>query len=159
MPKMSIKTGPCIVSTAHENVPSWNATYKHWAQKSQVTNEWRTEGKNKCLAALGLDEDDWFLLHCEPLIKHRALVIVNVFLPHEGIQDIHNTNIKPILDGYSDAGLWADDEWAWVPVVMYKFAGITPGSRNITISVYELNSFWIGDNRVTLPEGRTRNDG
>jgi hypothetical protein len=128
----------------------------HFRPRAIATAEWRYEAREKAIEEIGLWDT--------PAIKKRALVIVRVFPPFEEISDIHNVYIKGILDGFTDAGLWADDEWAWVPLVLYAFGGIgTQGvnrnkQRLTIVDVYELGEFTINGVNHKLPKGRYAND-
>lgn len=135
-------------------LPSVNTHYgqNRWA-KAQHTAEWRYEAREKAYEhTLWLDDF---------LIK-RALVVVNVFPPYEEIMDIHNVWVKAVLDGFSDAEVWSDDEWAFVPLVLFAWAGIGEQKprqhkiRRTRIDVYELDAYIVGGQRQTLPRGRKR---
>lgn len=144
-------------------LPSVNTHYnKHFRARSVDTGEWRTWAKDE--AGLFL----WLNPQLErPAIK-RALVVVNVFPPYEEISDIHNVHIKPILDGFTDAGLWTDDEWAFVPLVLYAWGGNRDrqgrgNKERLTVfEVHELARYYKkvrptdnGALAQTLPTGRT----
>lgn len=149
-------TGKPVFSCPLVGLPSVNTHYNtHWRKRSVMTGEWRTWAK---------DEAGIFMWENPDLprpIVNRALIVVNVFPPHEEISDIHNVHIKAILDGFTDAGLWVDDEWAFVPLVLYAFAGIgtqKPGTqkqRITVIDVYELEAYIKNGDRQRLPKGRT----
>lgn len=135
-------------------VPSVNTHYnKHFRPRSIETGEWRYEAKEKALWALWGQKK-------RPAVQ-RALVLVDVWIPHEGVMDIHNVNLKPILDGFSEAGLWTDDEWAFVPIVITRWAGIRsykprePKKNKILIHVYDLQFFNLRGQYQKLPKGRT----
>src|SRR5690606_32808887 len=114
-----IINGHPVFSIEFEGLPSVNCHYgKHWKARSTPTAEWRYEAKVKAIEAMGAAA--W--IGDVPVIK-RGMVIVDVYPPYEEISDIHNVHIKPILDGFSDAGLWGDDEWAFVPIVIFRWAG------------------------------------
>lgn len=136
-----------------ESLNTFN-NYNRWT-KARVTAEWRYEAKCKSWNKMGFFTDT-------PMIRRRALVIVNVYPPYEEISDIHNTLIKPVLDGFSDAGVWVDDEWAWLPIVMYRWAGIgkqkprARKERRTRFDIYELEDFLIMGKAQRLPRGRKR---
>lgn len=145
-----------VMSIEFEGLPSVNTHYNmHWRQRSPRTAEWRYEARTKAYDYTLWIPDGIYLVN-------RALVVVNVFPPYEEISDIHNTHIKPILDGFTDAGVWSDDEWAFVPLVLYSWAGIgehKPRERKIrrtVIDVYELYTYTVGGQKQNLPKGRTR---
>ncbi len=144
--------GSPIVSFEFEGLPSVNTHYnKHFRPRSIDTAEWRYEAREKAL--------DWIGFREGPIIQ-RGLVIVKVWPPSEGIMDIHNVHVKPLFDGFSDAKLWVDDEWAFLPLVMTMFAGIgnyTAGQyakRRTVLEIHELRL--VNDNGVfaKLPKGR-----
>lgn len=149
--------GNPVLSVRFDNSISVNTFHNfHKWKRGQVNAEWRLEAREAAY------EHTLFLPPGQYLVD-RALVIVDVYIPpSEEIADIHNKYIKPMLDGFSDAEVWADDEWAFVPIVMYNWAGIESvpkgerTKRYIVIKVYELGSFVINGDQVKLPKGRTR---
>jgi hypothetical protein len=150
-------TGQPLLSIPFENVPSINVfAGKHHRQKSVITAEWRYEAKYKALDEMGFVES-------YPMLKGRALCVVKFYPPHEEISDIHNVYVKPILDGFSDAGIWPDDEWAHLPLFWYQWAGFTeqiprtPRRRTIIIDIYELGELLYNGVAQRLPKGRIRN--
>lgn len=151
-----------LLSVEFVGLPSVNTHYnKHFRARGIDTAEWRYEAREKAMEQLG------FRTLYEPLVKQRALVVVNVFPPYEEISDIHNVHIKPLLDGFSDANVWADDEWAWVPLVMHLWAGIGEQKprqhkiRRTILDVYELHDITMSSQdkalKLKLPKGRSRN--
>jgi hypothetical protein len=155
-PAVITLTGTPVGSFEFTGLPSVNTHYgKHFRPRGIATAEWRYEAKYKGIEAMGWDT--------ATLIKRRALVVVRVYPPFEEISDIHNVYIKGILDGFTDAGIWVDDEWAWLPLVWYMWAGIgthTPGrikTRRTVIDVYELEKLIINGDKHRLPKGRKRN--
>ena len=141
-----------------ESLPSVNTHYNmHFRPRSIATAEWRYEAKRKALSAIlkGMHLD-------RPVITGRAFVLVNVYPPHEEISDIHNVHTKALLDGFTDAGIWGDDEWAFVPLFAYRWAGFgtnIPGrnkGRQTRIDIYELGDFSINGDVQRMPKGRTR---
>ena len=148
-------TGELRMSLEFEGLPSVNTHYnQHYRAQRTRNAEWRYEARRKAEQFIGFNST--------PLIEHRALVVVNVRPPYEEVSDIHNIYIKPILDGFSDAGVWIDDEWAWVPMVVYQWDGIgTQGVRNhkrrvTRIDVYELHDLQKNGEAFLLPRGRER---
>ena len=145
-------SGSPEVSFEFEGLPSVNTHYnKHHHARGVSTAEWRYEAREKAKDYLAQFDPDEL-----PLIR-RALVVVNVWIPHEGIMDIHNVHIKPILDGFSEAQLWKDDEWAFVPIVMFRWAGIEKGKRITVFDIYELTFFQVRGEYQKLPLGRNWN--
>jgi crossover junction endodeoxyribonuclease RusA len=147
--------GTPVATFEFVGLPSVNTHYGlHFRPKSVATAEWRYEGKMKALKLTrnrGWEEG--------PLIERRALVVVTVFPPYEEISDIHNVYVKAVLDGFTDAGIWADDEWASVPLVIFAFGGLGTGGkkeRRTVIEIYELKEFHYHGSKRLLPKGRTR---
>jgi hypothetical protein len=137
-----------------EGLPSMNTYYNmHRFARSAATAEWRYEARQKAYDTT-LFMDDFLI--------QRAFVVVNVFPPYEEISDIHNIVIKPILDGFSDAGVWSDDEWAFCPLVMYAWAGIGEQKprqhkvRRTRIDLYELAQYKVRGEAQILPKGRKK---
>jgi hypothetical protein len=147
-----IVTGRPIEIFEFEGLPSVNTHYNmHFRPRSIATKEWRYEAKEKA-SSFSYGPDD-------PLIKTRALCIVWVYPPFEEVSDIHNVHIKPVLDGFTDAGVWHDDEWAWVPATMFAWGGIGTQGKRKRISkfeIYELGSFTVNGTEIRLPKGRKR---
>lgn len=147
--------GDPIASFEFLGLPSINTHYgKHFRPRGIATNEWRLEAKEEAL---------WFLWDKDinfPLVN-RALVIVKVWVPHEGIMDVHNVYIKALLDGFTDAVVFTDDEWAFVPVVMYLWAGVGKFGprqyklRRTVLEIHELRLINYNGIYLELPKGRT----
>lgn len=145
-----------VLSITFEGLPSMNTYYNmhRWA-RATATAEWKWEARDKAYAYTLFRDPGDFLVN-------RALVVVNVFPPFEEIMDIHNIVIKPILDGFTDAEVWSDDEWAFCPLVLYAWAGIGKQKprqhkiRRTRIDVYELHSYWVGGTQQRLPKGRKK---
>lgn len=147
-------TGVPVLSLEFENVPSVNWFYnRHFRTRGPITAEWRFEAKDKARQELWWGE-------ARPV--DRALVVVKVYPFAEEIADLHNVHIKPLLDGLSDAMIWKDDEWAFVPVIIFMWGGASthvPREKKIrrtVIEVYELEHFVFNQKHLTLPKGRTR---
>ena len=152
--KLEVLGTPVFTAEFH-NVPSRNAR-KSWRGQMGVNAEWRFEAKEKALNYRGLQWHEGFFAQCEPLIEETALVVVTIFLRSNGICDVHNSDIKPILDGFTDGGVWPDDEWAFVPLVLFAWGGIDPGNQRLVIDVYDLSSYTKDGRIQSLPAGRTR---
>lgn len=152
---------------------TWNRFSKSYP-KSQwgIASRARAEGRR--LAEEFLDNVWWFPTWDSPTYVKRVLVVVKVYPPREEISDIHNIAIKNTIDGFKDAGVWVDDEWAYVPLVIFLWAGIdnnvqykkkraykgkrrnaAPMRRTI-IEVHELDALYINGARLILPKGRER---
>lgn len=115
-------------------------------------------------------EPDWDSLH----FVNRVLLVIKVYPPREEISDIHNVAIKNTIDGFRDASVWVDDEWAYVPLVVFMWAGIDDNvqykrkraykgkvrraapMRRTIIEVHELDALIINQGRLLLPKGRER---
>jgi len=149
-----ILSGKPVVSFEFEDLPSVNTHYnKHFRPRAIATAEWRYEAKDKA--------QEWLAWHDDlPYFKQRVMVIVKVYPPYEEISDIHNIHIKPLLDGFTEAELWKDDEWAFVPITMFVWGGITehaPRERKIrrtVIDIHRLDKFWVNYVPQLLPKGR-----
>ena len=111
---------------------------------------------------LGLPRD---LRH--ELLVNRAFVLVRVLTPTEGIADVPNLNVKHTFDGFTDAKVWVDDEWPFVPLVLFAWNGMDENPkfrltkqkrrmrmRRAIIEVHELEEFVINGQAQVLPKGR-----
>jgi hypothetical protein len=161
-------TGQPIMTLTFFDLPTLNRLKNmHRKTRAGVTQKLRFEGwlmaydfKMKCSKALR-----------EKLMTNRALLLVKVMPPKEEISDIYNVSVKEVSDGFTDAEVWADDEWAHVPLVIFMFAGIDQDvqwrkkrgtnrrrarMRRTIIEVHELDTLHINGERQILPKGRTR---
>lgn len=154
MAKLTI-TGSPALSIDFVGLPSVNTHYgQHRWAKAQHTAEWRLEAREKAY-----EHTMW---NFDPLVR-RALVVMNVYPPYEEISDIHNVWVKAILDGFTDAEVWVDDEWAFVPLVLWAWAGISEErhangrkAKLTRIDVYELDKYIVNGDQQVLPAGRKR---
>jgi len=134
------------------NLPSRNTSYKNHFEKARAVKKLREEA-----AVLGRN---WLVRAKKtqniPLVT-RGFVMVNVYCQHEGLMDVHNIDIKPVMDGLVDAGIFQDDEWAFIPLVAYRWAGIDDrGQRRTVLDIYELEALVMNDEAQVLPLGRRR---
>jgi Holliday junction resolvase RusA-like endonuclease len=134
-------------------VPTWNvsinAARAHWSKGHSHTKKWRAEGHE--LAHTFMQK---FSPH-QRLIKYRALVVVRAYREHTGTFDVHNIQMKALFDGFTDAGVWVDDSWEYVPVVVFAWAGhASKGEGHITVAVYELGALIVDGTPQLLPAGR-----
>lgn len=156
-------SGDPLMTVSFDGVPSRNARKQTIAQ-SHINRKWRRLGEAKALEAMG--RDCGFLSQFDPLVKVRSFVICTVYLRDYGIADVHNPDIKPILDGFTDAGVWPDDEWAHVPLVLFAWGGFSDTKvkvrgkkrlrrlNRVVLEVYDLHSYWKHSESQDLPEGR-----
>jgi hypothetical protein len=149
-----IINGQALAEFTFYNVPSWNTILgKHHMEQGRVTKSLRLEGQ-----VLGQNFMRRFCTDRDYLVD-RALIVVKVYPPHEGVMDIHNVALKAITDGFTDAMIFEDDEWAFVPVVVCMWGGIDPkGDRRTVIEVHRLDRLVIDGKAQVLPMGRTRTD-
>lgn len=146
-------------------LPSWNTTVnQHYKSRGNSTKKLREEG-----CALALELRQKLGLKFSSVLVNRALVVVKIYTPTTGIMDVYNVNIKAVSDGFTDAGIWADDEWATVPVTLFMWAGMDEDKvfrkkrtkrRAMTrtvIEIYELGTLKINGDYCPLPLGRKRN--
>lgn len=149
--------GDPVVTFTFYGLPSVNTHYnKHFRPRSIETNEYRLEAR---------EEAQWWMYFQDklehPVIK-RALVVVKIWVPNTGVADIHNEWVKAILDGFTDAGLYQDDEWATMPIVIFMWAGVgefKPRQRRLKrtdIEIHELGLIAQNGIYVKLPKGGRR---
>lgn len=134
------------------NLPTRNTTYKNHFEKGRKVKDLRHEAY-RLARDWRKDALGWRNM-AQPLIT-RGFVMVNAYCQHEGIMDVHNLDIKPVMDGLVDAHIFVDDEWAFIPLVSYRWAGIDAGKQRRTVlDVYELEALIINDEAQILPLGR-----
>lgn len=157
------------------SLQSWNEIFGggHWRRGQGASKRWRKLGEEmglKWRAAKGLESkrvEIWstngkhpkHLGHTyEPTaIQTRILIVVKVIRGTERRYDIHNVFVKALFDGFSDAGLWYDDEWAYVPMVLFTWATDTQGrGKHFLIEIHELNRFEVNGVAQQLPTGEMR---
>ena len=159
--------GDPVASFEVLGLPSINTfNVMHHFAKAKMSKEFREQGER-----IGRDIVGW---QDTPLIR-RVLLVVRVWVPHEGIMDIHNVYIKPVLDGLTDAGVYEDDEWAFVPAVLFLWAGVGTElldanppkrltwkeqrrvrARRTVFDLYELSSVSLNGEFQKLPKGRRK---
>jgi hypothetical protein len=146
-------TGEALAEFTFDGLPSWNVVMrKHRMQQSSMTKALRLEGKT-----LAQNFMRKFYPGREYLIEKRALVVVRVQPPHEGVMDTYNVDIKDVCDGFTDAMVWPDDEWAWLPVTVFMWDGIGNREESRTvIEVHELGRLVVNGEARPLPRGRER---
>lgn len=135
-------------------IPSWNQVINtaraHWSRGHNQTKEWRATGYN--LAHKYMRR---FFPGRKRLIKRTALVIVKVFRGSERVYDIHNVCLKHLADGFTDAGVWKDDDWATVPMVIFMWAENVPMiHQRVEIEIHELDYVYMNGRAMSLPMGR-----
>jgi hypothetical protein len=148
-------TGQPVLEFDVENLDSWNRLLGRW-QYAKHKKEFLKLGQDFGEGMKGL-LDEW---QQDLVMVDRALILVKVYPPRETeVSDIHNICIKAFLDGLRDAKIFIDDEWAYIPLVIYMWAGIHPEGRRITtIEVHELGGVIINGEAQLMPCGRQRND-
>lgn len=179
MPTIIEITGKPIITLEFFDLMTWNR-FSAMHQKTQwnVKANARREG-----ARLAAEAKRRLPKHIRRmLLVNRAFLLVRVLPPKEEVSDTHNVAIKNTIDGFKDAGVWVDDEWSFVPAVMFMFGGIdqdvqwkggkgwkrsrktgkvtrtrkAPKRRTI-IEVHELGQIIINGHSQSLPIGRQSN--
>lgn len=150
--------GLALVQFIFDYIPSVNEAVDkaraHWTVGRKHTETWRTQGRTA--ASL-------FMANCGPtvrgyLIQRRAFVWVRVFRAVEWpTYDVTNTYVKAIMDGFTDAMLWPDDDWPNVPNVLFGWQPYGPDEERVNkfvIEVHELDAFVVNGQEQVLPMGR-----
>lgn len=151
------------------DLQSWNEVFGkgHWSRKGRVVRRWRSKGYAMALRwrvknhlpsvqVNRVKDNKVVSSYLEPIaIKTRVLVVVKVVRGTERRYDVHNVFVKALLDGFNDAGLWVDDEWAYVPTVLFTWAADTQGrGQHFVIEIHELDKYTVNGMAQILPEGR-----
>jgi hypothetical protein len=153
---------------------SWNEVFGkgHWRNKQRVVKRWRAIGERLGLrlrAQKGMPSRRVEIrsasgknigrltghTHFPIVAQTRVLVLVKVVLGTERRYDVHNVFVKALFDGFSDAGLWVDDEWTYVPSVLFTWAeDVGQRGKHFVIEIHELDRYVVNGVAQLLPEGR-----
>ena len=148
------------------DIVTWNVfSNKHRLSKATIAAKFRRQGRE-------LARDFMFWSDVElsgRFLVGRALIVVKVLPPREEVSDIPNVCLKHILDGFKDAAIYEDDEWAFVPLVVIMWAGIDTdvqwrktktgrraNKRRTIFEIHELAALVINGESQILPTGRRR---
>jgi hypothetical protein len=127
-----------IVIPGH--VPSINdyihAMQKHRLQGARFEQEWKVVGFLAAKQWLS----DWYNEH--PLddwyeIRSGVWVVIKVYRNNNIRRDVHNLFAKPILDGFTDAGMWADDNEKVIPKVTFEYCGVDRNNPRVEFEIYQ----------------------
>lgn len=98
----------------------------HWAKKAELTKLWRILGKHYAL----------------DLPKHidRAQVDAYVYKPNKRRYDPANLypTFKALVDGFTDAGVWEDDDAAHVDGPLMHHGGVDKENPRFEIHIKEI---------------------
>jgi Holliday junction resolvase RusA-like endonuclease len=64
-------------------------------------------------------------------------VVIKVYRRDNRSRDVHNLFAKPILDGFTDAGLWKDDNEKVVPKVTFEYCGVDRDNPRVEFEIYQ----------------------
>ncbi|HEX9986918.1 MAG TPA: hypothetical protein VGE45_00355 [Chloroflexia bacterium] len=123
--------GTPVVVIDFPRLPSVNDMIKVAANthaRNRFEQNWRNEGKMVAL--------NWVNKH--NYVFAHALIVVRVTRENKIRRDIHNLYCKPILDGFTDAGLWLDDNEQTIPQVLLIYDGV--GEPRVSFEIYELDA-------------------
>lgn len=156
--KLTIE-GPSVISVCINDIPTWNESIdvarkrgRMWTNRSgnrfrkmehtDMTKRWRATA---CYIMQNA------MRSCRVQMLSRAFVLIRVSSAAH-TWDVHNPWIKPILDGFTDAGLWKDDSYQYVPAVMPLWIPNWFGAkRACEFVIYELEEVVINGYRQDLP--------
>jgi hypothetical protein len=123
-----------IVIPGH--VPSINdyihAMQKHRLQGARFEQEWKLVGL--------LAGQQWLLDYPDPFfvpLGSRVWVAIKVFRRNNIRRDVHNLYAKPILDGFTCAGLWDDDNEKVIPKVTFEYCGVDRNNPRVEFEIYQ----------------------
>jgi Holliday junction resolvase RusA-like endonuclease len=166
-------TGDPLLSISYYSIPSWNDVIawsnqrprfaQHDSKASRVilnshVAKWRKNAE--VLARINIESMRNKGFHVDPyLVTKRAVVLIKVVRGTERKYDIPNVWVKAILDGFTDARVWHDDEWAYVPATFSMWwDGSDDPTQRFVVEVHELDELVLNGRPMTLPTGR-RGDG
>lgn len=159
MTTIKIDGKPLVVFTFDE-LPSVNEEINKARKNKYVsaksTLQWRVAGAR--LAGRFMEE----MNGSGYLIQNVALVVVNIYRDKQGKYDVTNPYVKAIMDGFTDAAIWPDDDWANLPMVIFRWRHADDGEeegQRFEVEVHELDG--VIQNGVTqvLPQGRFTKEG
>jgi len=137
-----------------DDIPSVNEIPSHLMARRRYNKGWREIGY-----VLGLSYMNRFVKGRDNyLIQGRGLVVVKCYRDLDsnrgGRFDTHNAYVKPLLDGFTDARIWKDDEAAHLPVVIFTWAYSPSGKKDFEVEIHELGQLVINGKQQVLPRGR-----
>lgn len=139
MTTLKILGQPVLVLT-FPFLPSWNTAIgkarAHWSKGKAHTDDLKDEGHTVCRSSLNKLFPGWRRPFFKP--DERVLVVCKIWRRDDTTYDVHNLYTKALFDGFTSAGLWADDDWSSVPVVVYMFAGVDPQNPRVEIELHQL---------------------
>jgi Holliday junction resolvase RusA-like endonuclease len=123
-----------IVIPGH--VPSINdfnrkANHNHF-DGGKFEKEWKLVG---FLAA-----NQWILNNPGSLMQPLSggvWVVIRVYRHNNIRRDVHNLFAKPILDGFTQAGLWVDDNEKVVPKVTFEYCGVDKENPRVEFCIFQ----------------------
>lgn len=74
----------------------------------------------------------------EHFIRERCAIIVRVWRKDARTYDVPNIYIKPLLDGFTQAGLWRDDDSSILRRCLYQYEGIDKKNPRFEVLILEL---------------------
>jgi hypothetical protein len=75
--------------------------------------------------------DDWYEL------RNGVWVVIKVYRHNNIRRDVHNLFAKPILDGFTQAGLWVDDNEKVVPKVTFEYCGVDRDNPRVEFCIFQ----------------------
>ncbi len=156
--KLIIEGRP-VISVCINDIPTWNESIDV-ARKLGSTRRSRSGSIYRKMEHTSMTRQ-WRSTAYYVMLEHmragkvgmlrQAFVLIRVSsLAHRW--DVHNPWIKPILDGFTDAGLWEDDSYKFVPAVMPMWSPNWAGAkRACEFVIYELEEVIINGHIQELP--------
>lgn len=138
-------------------MPSWN-DYMGMSRRPMVASglvkTWRKKGFQKAIEAarlLNLPIQEWIehglsekgnpiqIKHqtIKPVLLERASLIVRYWRPTWNVYDSFSPMIKPIVDGFVDAGVIAKDNFQFIPDYSVQFMGVDTSLQLSAIATAE----------------------
>jgi len=153
--------GKPLARFVFDHLPSVNEAINeargHWSKGHKHTKIWRAAGEDAArifLQSIGKSDRTW-------LIQRRAFMWVRVYRANDTVYDVTNPYTKALQDGFTDAGIWADDDWPNLPYAlfswnMWEFGG--PAKNLFVVEIHELDAVYIDGVAQALPLGRRKDD-
>jgi hypothetical protein len=134
--------GKPLARFTFDYLPSWNEAL----DKARGKGGWRSgKAHTELWRNIGYELGQGFMREFRPyedyLIKTQGLVVVKAFrayIKSPRRYDSHNTYVKAVLDGFSDACIWVDDDIGHVPWVLFGGSYVKGGEQYFEVDVHEL---------------------
>jgi hypothetical protein len=153
--------GEPLARFVFDHLPSVNDAVRysraHWSKGHGHTKKWRAAGEDAArdfLREIRKSDNRW-------LVSKRAFLWVHVYRANDTVYDVTNPYTKALQDGFTDAGIWPDDDWPNLPYALFSWRKWEFGGdpcNLFVVEVHELDAVYINGAAQALPLGRKKDD-